>query len=623
MDSANPMPIGATTFTRKPGLVAMLGTCSQPAARALAVNTDAESVWHNVSVTGNGNTELRRALFDKIIAQEIAHQIPSARRTAASGGSIPGRAEADSTRDAELESVELRRSSPGWGEPSCTVLRRTMAPNPALENKTGTVKWGSNLLASKAQDCFGPYHTVPYCNFVTEHCRPTFNFRLMGTPNWLVSICRRALFQFKSSCFAPPLRTGSTVCCRRRPALELTPANKATSSRLGVATSYGSSLIRSRGSMLGTEYTGRYFYNEQQEEVKRERVSGCHGHRSVAVSHPITSSCARLCPVIAIVTVGLLFFANGFVGTAGGVAQGSTERVIDTVRSTETYAPIAQPLPHSGAAALPLKALSTVRFTETYAPVAQPQSGAAAMPLQALSTLGLKPTLASSRSVDMYSIADLISLAASGRSLQITQSTAARMEGNTFHLHYHILYDLRTLLGSAEATYLEIGSFCGGSLSLMFQHPFKTQFISVDPLHARGDLESAFLANVATFNKRHGEPQRHKHFKLFSTDATLPARLRANGVRIDLLFIDGDHSTSGVKADWNAFSPFMNPGGFIVFDDYLDAEYSPEVRGAVDEIVARLPADGYEVWGVIPNTARAPPLAFDHSNDFIIRKRAT
>ena len=36
---------------------------------------------------------------------------------------------------------------------------------------------------------------------------------------------------------------------------------------------------------------------------------------------------------------------------------------------------------------------------------------------------------------------------------------------------------------------------------------------------------------------------------------------------IDVLFIDGDHTYSQVKLDYNNFSPFVKKGGFIVFHD--------------------------------------------------------
>lgn len=36
---------------------------------------------------------------------------------------------------------------------------------------------------------------------------------------------------------------------------------------------------------------------------------------------------------------------------------------------------------------------------------------------------------------------------------------------------------------------------------------------------------------------------------------------------IDLLVIDGDHSEDGVQRDWNDWSPFVKPGGVVIFHD--------------------------------------------------------
>jgi predicted O-methyltransferase YrrM len=37
--------------------------------------------------------------------------------------------------------------------------------------------------------------------------------------------------------------------------------------------------------------------------------------------------------------------------------------------------------------------------------------------------------------------------------------------------------------------------------------------------------------------------------------------------KIDLLFIDGDHSYEGIKLDWELFSPYVAPFGAVVFHD--------------------------------------------------------
>ena len=52
-------------------------------------------------------------------------------------------------------------------------------------------------------------------------------------------------------------------------------------------------------------------------------------------------------------------------------------------------------------------------------------------------------------------------------SLEKNKMIADNMEGTTFHFHTHILYDIRTKLGDGDITYLEIGSYCGASISLI------------------------------------------------------------------------------------------------------------------------------------------------------------
>lgn len=41
---------------------------------------------------------------------------------------------------------------------------------------------------------------------------------------------------------------------------------------------------------------------------------------------------------------------------------------------------------------------------------------------------------------------------------------------------------------------------------------------------------------------------------------------------VDLLFIDGEHSYEGVKADWNAYNGFLKTGSIVVFHDWGWAE---------------------------------------------------
>ncbi|MDD2804811.1 MAG: class I SAM-dependent methyltransferase [Elusimicrobiales bacterium] len=50
------------------------------------------------------------------------------------------------------------------------------------------------------------------------------------------------------------------------------------------------------------------------------------------------------------------------------------------------------------------------------------------------------------------------------------------------------------------------------------------------------------------------------------------------GRRLDLLFIDGDHSYEGVKADYERYSGFVRPGGVIAFHDIQPCAARPGVE---------------------------------------------
>jgi predicted O-methyltransferase YrrM len=36
---------------------------------------------------------------------------------------------------------------------------------------------------------------------------------------------------------------------------------------------------------------------------------------------------------------------------------------------------------------------------------------------------------------------------------------------------------------------------------------------------------------------------------------------------VDLVFVDGDHTRAGAQADWESFSPWVEPGGVVIFHD--------------------------------------------------------
>jgi len=75
---------------------------------------------------------------------------------------------------------------------------------------------------------------------------------------------------------------------------------------------------------------------------------------------------------------------------------------------------------------------------------------------------------------------------------------------------------------------------------------------------------------------------------------------QASKRRYNVLIIDGDHSYSGVKHDFNNYRHLVKRGGYIIFDDYNHPKL-PEVTDFVDKEVVGLPE--LEFVGAEVNTA--------------------
>jgi len=208
-------------------------------------------------------------------------------------------------------------------------------------------------------------------------------------------------------------------------------------------------------------------------------------------------------------------------------------------------------------------------------------------------------------------------------SIDILRKVNNTFNNRKFHEFTHILYDIRTLLGEQQKTYLEIGSYVGSSASLILQHKFPTKIICIDPLvlppkHFNGSKsqELTLKENINKNNINSYEVIIHKNY---SNDKLLLEKLK--NIKVDILFIDGDHRYISVIEDWNNYKDLVVSGGYIVFDDYLDKKYSPQVKTAVDDIVSKIDKNKYEIIGSLPNYQNAYAKNIkEFSNEFIIKK---
>lgn len=190
------------------------------------------------------------------------------------------------------------------------------------------------------------------------------------------------------------------------------------------------------------------------------------------------------------------------------------------------------------------------------------------------------------------------------------------MEGSTFHKHTHILFDIRTEFGDKPITYLEIGSYAGASISLISSHKYPTNCFTLDLVEPINP--EVVQRNIDKFKN---ELSTFKYFQGNSQDINIINHVNSEIKEIDFLFIDGDHTTNGVIKDFNNFSKLVKSGGYIAFDDYLDYQYSPEVKGAVDTIVSSLSVEEYDVIGSLSYDLLKEFTELDRNNIFILRKK--
>ena len=210
-------------------------------------------------------------------------------------------------------------------------------------------------------------------------------------------------------------------------------------------------------------------------------------------------------------------------------------------------------------------------------------------------------------------------------SLECLNNVNNNIIGGKFHTHTHILYDIRTLLGPKIVTFTEIGSFIGSSACLMLQHPYETNIVCIDPLNIKKnghpflnkDQFLMFNENIEKMNKYNRSVTIHRNY---STDLKLLKQLNDDNFKTDILFIDGDHSFNGVISDFTNYKKFVNTGGYIIFDDYNDHCYSPDVCKAVNSIVSKF--TNFYIIGDLPNYQNATPILTPNnkSNEFILEK---
>lgn len=145
---------------------------------------------------------------------------------------------------------------------------------------------------------------------------------------------------------------------------------------------------------------------------------------------------------------------------------------------------------------------------------------------------------------------------------------------------------------------LEIGTAKGGTLYLWTRAASSdATIVSVDL--PGGEFGGAYPSCRIPFYQSFARSDQKLH--LLRADSHHPQTLQRvreffDNQPIDFLFIDGDHSYDGVRADFLHYGPLVRPGGLIAFHDILPRPDIPEI--GVDRFWAEL-RQSYETVEVI------------------------
>lgn len=157
---------------------------------------------------------------------------------------------------------------------------------------------------------------------------------------------------------------------------------------------------------------------------------------------------------------------------------------------------------------------------------------------------------------------------------------------------------------------LEIGALYGISLAILYNHAItrfqKVTVAGLDPFDGYyGKTIDAVLNNpvndltyVRNMRLSNVPQDDYRLIKRYSTDPGAIAAARE--LPINLLIIDGDHTYEGVKFDFETYFPLLEPGGYVIFDDYNAKEW-PGVQQFIDQDLRE--TTDFKYLGAISRTA--------------------
>ena len=138
-------------------------------------------------------------------------------------------------------------------------------------------------------------------------------------------------------------------------------------------------------------------------------------------------------------------------------------------------------------------------------------------------------------------------------------------------------------LSMGASVVAEVGSYLGASACCFGAAMAKSgggQLICIDTWKNEGMREGP----RDTWAEFRNNTRKYNHFTITirGVSAEVAGQVAERVEKLDVLFLDGDHSYEGVKADWNSYCKLLDAGSVVIFHDY---GWAKGVRKVVHEDV--------------------------------------
>jgi hypothetical protein len=135
------------------------------------------------------------------------------------------------------------------------------------------------------------------------------------------------------------------------------------------------------------------------------------------------------------------------------------------------------------------------------------------------------------------------------------------------------LYRFASRVRGPHSVLVEIGSWKGKSTYCLAKGLSEGKVIAIDPFDASGEPDSVelyqqqkgYIPIVEQFNNNMRRLNVSEKIEILVGHSEQFAEQFS---KIDLLFIDGDHSIKGCESNFLSYSPALVSGGYLLFHDY-------------------------------------------------------